>query len=102
MAYSIIILTPVYTEVNEAFLYFESQSPGLGEKFYKAFLSCLQKLEINPFYFSFYSENYRRITFQKFPYIILYKISEDKNVIITSVVYGGRHPDLISKRISER
>ena len=80
------------------FIITESQSEGLGSRFFDDVLIQLKKLKINPQYYRFYVEDFRRILLDKFPYLIIYKIIKER-IIIYAIVYSGKNPKTISKRI---
>lgn len=98
MDFEIVMMDPAYDDLDEAIYYYESQSQGLGSRFYQDVLLQFEKLKTKPQYYKFYVENFRRILLDKFPYLIIYKIME-KQVIIYAIVYGGRDPKTISARI---
>ena len=102
MGFNIEILLPVYSDVEDAFTYYELQSDGLGNRFYKDFFSAISKLKGNPFYYTSYNELFRRIPLDIFPYMIIYCIEIDKTVTIHSVIYAGRKPDLIKEKLSKK
>lgn len=99
MTYKIEITESAYNDISEAFYYYENISANLGEKFYNDLLQQLHYLESNPNYYGFYTENFRRILLDKFPYLVIYKIVDDK-VVLYAVVYGGIDPGTISKKIT--
>lgn len=100
MGFKIIILPSVYSEVSNAFNYYELQSPGLGERFYYDYLSNIARLKNNPLYYSYYHEFYRRILLASFPYMIIYKVKDETTVVVYAVVYEGRNPTFIKEKIS--
>lgn len=88
MAYNLVIVEEAYLETLEAYNYYEEKQQGLGE----TFLLSLQKryidLSRNPQYYSFISNDsaqiFRDVKVDKFPYVVIFEISET-DVIIYSV-----------------
>jgi plasmid stabilization system protein ParE len=97
--YELEITAFAYNDIIEAFSYYQKISPDLGTKFYEDIIARLQCLETIPTSFRFYKESFRRIILKKFPYLVIYKIAESK-VIIYAVVYAGRDPQKIFKKIT--
>ena len=100
MAFNVEVPPEVFMELDDAIYYYELKSPGLGSRFNSDFLNAIAKLLKNPFYYSYFKQSYRRISLVTFPYMIIYKIVDNKTVAILSIVYQGRNPAFISEKIS--
>jgi len=98
MVFEIDILGSAYEDLDEAVNYYESQSKGLGFKFHEDFLNQAEKLKVNPQFFRNYVEDFRRILFDKFPYLVIFKIIENR-IVIFAITYGGKDPEAIFKKI---
>lgn len=57
MDYKIIISIEAEKDTNEAYCYYESQQPGLGDRFLNELSQFYPKLKEHPTYYSFISEN---------------------------------------------
>lgn len=76
-------------DVLEASLWYESQVPILGEKFFNDFYQTLIKLEVAPEKYPFYYKNFRRVILHKFPYKIFYRI-ESRGIVVFRVLHAKR------------
>lgn len=86
MAYNLIIKEKVIADVLTAYTYYESKSPGLGEKFIAALHDRYRQIAINPQHYSYidYRKKIRDVKLNGFPYVVIYDI-EEENVIIYAV-----------------
>jgi plasmid stabilization system protein ParE len=99
MVYEIEITASAYDDIHEAFNYYKEISDRLGQNFYEDLLRQLFYVQTNPTYYSFYKENFRKKLLSRFPYLVIYNIMNDR-VVVYAVVYGGKDPAKISKKIS--
>ncbi len=81
-------------EMSDAFDWYEGQSNGLGDRFYKELSHYLTLLETAPYHFQIkYPHDIRAATLKKFPYLIIYVIDEEQgSVVILSVFHTSRRP----------
>jgi hypothetical protein len=98
MVFDVIIKPIVFLDVEEAVLYYESKSKGLGKRFYNNFIIALAEIEINPHHYSYIKEPVRRHAIKKFPYKIYYFISNNK-IIILGVSHTKRSNTYIKSRL---
>ncbi|MDE3143748.1 MAG: hypothetical protein KGL19_06320 [Bacteroidota bacterium] len=98
MAFKIIIKPIVFLDAEEAILYYENQSSGLGKKFYDQFLLSLNNIQLNPFTHSFVKEPVRRCMVIKFPYKIYYLVYQE-TIFILGISHAKRSNAFIKKRI---
>jgi toxin ParE1/3/4 len=80
-------------ELTEAILYYENQSPGLGER-------LLEEVELGVAFLLRYPEaapkvlgSVRRFVLPTFPYYLLYKPLPSKGIRILAVAHQKRQPD---------
>jgi hypothetical protein len=78
--FKIQILTRAKLEIDEAAIYYESKSKGLGKLFYLEFKSYRKTLESVPFFEEKY-ETIRTLPLKKFPYTIHFKVDESKKIV---------------------
>jgi toxin ParE1/3/4 len=80
-------------EIEEAFDYYNNlPNDRLGEKFLNDYLLTIELLEINPF-FQKRLNNYRVIPLNKFPFILIYVVLEEENLVfIESVFHTSQNP----------
>lgn len=79
-------------EIREAFLYYETKSTGLGEKFLQQVENLLKRLCVNPEQFPRKHPSYREAVLKKFPFGIVYKIQDD-HIIVLSVFNTWLDPE---------
>jgi hypothetical protein len=102
MAFKVVILPGVYADMDDAYSYYEHLSPELAERFFNEYLNCLNEIERNPNYFSFYNSAFRRIQLPGFPYIVIFRIVTGKIVLVSTLVYAGRNPSFITQQLSRK
>lgn len=88
--YEIIIEENAAIEIEEIYFWYEEKSIGLGDRFKHDLDKRIKVLSSNPQTFSFITFSHRRAPLTSFPYLILYKILQQK-VLILSVIYAGRN-----------
>jgi plasmid stabilization system protein ParE len=83
MSFSIHLTEEALQEEIEAFLFYENEQPGLGERFLKEVEAALQKGSEHPDHYSFADETktIRDISLIKFPFVIIFEIETDKTII---------------------
>jgi plasmid stabilization system protein ParE len=80
MKFSIYLTEEALQEEIEAFLFYENEQTGLGERFLKEVEAVLQKVSDHPTFYSFSDETktIRDISLIKFPFVIIYEIKSDR------------------------
>jgi toxin ParE1/3/4 len=91
VSYTILIQTEAWLEIQSAYDWYEEQKEGLGDIFLEEIEICYNILTENPARFPFKNHLYRRIRTDRFPYILMYEIEEDK-IIITRVRHIKQAP----------
>lgn len=99
MATDFIVTETAKQDVIEIVDWYDYKQLGLGDRFYKELLTEFERIKKNPAIFPFYKKDFRRVVIKHFPYLIIFKLTE-KEIIIYAVVYGGRNPELINKKIN--
>ncbi len=84
-------------EVDEAFLWYESQSPGLGTEFMRSLEACLSNIQRFPSAAPEVHEGIRRALMRRFPYGIYYLASEGK-MTVYAVFHFSRDPANLTDR----
>jgi toxin ParE1/3/4 len=98
MEYKLIISPEAEEDLSEAFTWYEERRKGLGHDFLLQINAALRFLERNPLVFPEMYKGVRRHLIKRFPYKIFYLV-EGQKVIILGVIYAGRDPEWIKKRI---
>lgn len=98
MGFEIVIKPIVFLDVDDAIAYYEKQSKGLGNRFFKHFLSTLENIQTKPFTYSFVKDPVRRCRIEKFPYKIFYLVSE-QNIFIIGLSHAKRSNAFVKRRL---
>lgn len=97
---SIVFLSPAEHELREAMEYYENIKPGLGEEFFEATWSAIERINQHPKAWQKLSQNTRRCQLHRFPYGVIYQIREDENqILVIAIGHLHRKPDYWRKRI---
>ncbi len=78
--------------------YYEDQQPGLGEKFYREVIGCLNWIAMNPT-LPRLRRDHRRVNLKVFPFYVAYA-EEGDSVWVLAVANGYRRPGYWRKRLS--
>ncbi|MCX6290418.1 MAG: type II toxin-antitoxin system RelE/ParE family toxin [Bacteroidetes bacterium] len=81
-------------DIDEAFLWYEFQSAGLGKKFIRALESGFITIDLQPNAFPFALRNIRKFVIKKFPFNVYYRINETGQIEIIRVLHHKRKPKL--------
>ena len=87
-------------ELEEAIEWYEAKKEGLGEKFFREYLSIKEKLLISPKLYPFAFEGVRKAVFRKFPYVILYFVWEEL-IYVLAVFHTSQDPEIWKQRVAE-
>lgn len=98
MVYELIVRPEAEEDIAEAFSWYEARRRGLGHDFLLQVDAAFRFLGRDPLVFPEQYKGVRRHLLKRFPYKILYR-AKNKKVIILAVIYGGRDPNWIKKRI---
>jgi plasmid stabilization system protein ParE len=79
--------------------WYEHEQPGLGEVFAQSLAEVVNRIESMPKMYPIAHHDARRARMRKFPYLVYYRLVEDKIEII-AVLHGSRDPKLWQRRIT--
>jgi len=99
MAFNLIVGLEAEQDLSAAFRWYEGRRTGLGHDFLLQVDAGFRFLERTPLVFPEIYRGIRRHLIKRFPYKIYYLV-EETTVVILAVVYGGRDPQLIRKRLA--
>ena len=86
-------------ELAEAFQWYESRSPGLGVRFIEAVNERLSELSKYPDRYAKQKAEFREVSTNIFPYILIYEfLPKEKIVFISYVFHTRRNPKLKYRR----
>jgi plasmid stabilization system protein ParE len=86
-------------ELQDTFQWYEKRSTGLGVRFIKAVNERLNELSNYPERYAKRTAEFREVTTNIFPYIIIYEFLQKEKVIFVSYVFHAkRNPKLKYRR----
>jgi plasmid stabilization system protein ParE len=86
-------------ELAEAFQWYEERSPGLGVRFIKTVNERFNELSNYPERYAKHKAEFREVSTNFFPYIIIYEFMKKENVVFVSYVFHAkRNPKLKYRR----
>jgi len=85
-------LSGAQRDLADAMEYYEAAMPGLGFEFLEEVERAVARILLQPEAWARVSENHRRCRLRRFPYGLIYSITED-SILISSVFHLHRHPD---------
>ena len=91
MKYELIVKEEANLEIIESYLFYESKSIGLGERFLDNLDFYFDRIQNFPEHYQIKRKPYREAFVTKFPFVIIYEISE-KGIIIYAVFHSSRNP----------
>lgn len=92
MSYELIITRKAKIEINEAYIYYETAKPGLGEKFIGLLEVYFNRIINSPEQFPKKKHPYREAFIKKFPYLIIFEIRSNR-IIVYSVFNSWQDPE---------
>ena len=95
----LILTQDAQRDVDEAFLWYEEQSIGLGMEFIYCVDSKLSYLKLNTsLYQVVHKNNIKRAFISRFPFSIYY-IDEAEIITVIAIIHQSRNPDTWKSRI---
>lgn len=88
-------------DLNEGFLFYDAQAPGLGDYFTSCLRADIESLRISAGVHRIVEEDYHRLLSRVFPYGIFYTF-KPPTVTIWAVVDLRRDPEWIAKQVRNR
>lgn len=93
MPYDILFHPKAEKEYLEAYDWYEQQQKGLGARFEHFIEKQLHKIKLHPEFYPIKHLALRECKTELFPYLIIYKLYEEKSVIyITAIFHTSRNP----------
>ena len=91
MSLAIIVRPEAELDISDAYIWYESKSPGLGAQFIDAIDEALLLASRSPEIFPKAHRSTRRALIRRFPYGIFYTI-EAERIVVLAVMHTARHP----------
>ena len=98
MGFNLIIKPIVFFDLQDAIDWYERESLGLGKRFLSKVEVAKNQIINNPYHYSIFHQDVRRILIEKFPYKIYYIIN-DTTVIIIGISHGKRSKAFVHRRL---
>ena len=87
----IVVRPAAAADIDEAFLWYEGQHPGLGLEFLAAAQTQIDAVAQHPLRYPVVRRNTRRALLRRFPYAIYFRIY-DEVIVIVACMHGCRNP----------
>ncbi len=91
MTYRMVVRGSAAKDVLEAFFWYHTIRPQLGDRFMAALKECYDSIEVSPYGYQFRKGNFRHVMLRKFPYRVVYEV-EGQDVFIYRIVHVKRKP----------
>jgi plasmid stabilization system protein ParE len=91
--FQIVILEKAFQEIENARDYYENNQLNLGTSFTNEVFSILEILETNPLLFPVKFENIREAVIKKFPFVVIFEVLPNNEIIVLSVFHFRRNPE---------
>ena len=78
-------------DIDEAFLWYEGQRPGLGHEFLAAAQTLVDAIADHPLRYPVIRRNTRRALLRRFPYAIYFR-NYDEVIVVVACMHGRRNP----------
>ena len=86
-----IVRSAAAADIDEAFLWYEGQRPGLGHEFLAAAQTLIDAVAQYPLRYPVVRRNTRRALLRRFPYAIYFRIY-DEAIVVVACMHGRRNP----------
>lgn len=96
--YSVLFSPEAENETKKAYLWYQGEQPGLGKAFRESLRVKIESLKQNPKSSSFVYKNVRSSRIRRFPFNIIYRVS-DFQIQIIAIFHHSRNPREWKKRI---
>jgi hypothetical protein len=87
-------------ELIESVAYYQQVRQGLGLEFSREIIRTINRVIMNPFAWSSLSENTRRCLVTRFPFGVIYRVFENK-ILIVAVTQLNRRPGYWEERVND-
>lgn len=93
MSFHIVLHPEAEKEYIDGFNWYEKEKAGLGIQFETATDQLISKISLQPGLYSYSHRTYREAKIPGFPYTIVFKIKQKKNLVyIVAVYHSKRNP----------
>jgi plasmid stabilization system protein ParE len=89
MSLPVAFLPEAEEDIDEAFTWYESQLPGLGDRFLEALAKVIERIADNPQFYAVLRRDVRAGVLRRFPYVVYYRDRGTDGLVI-AVQHGRR------------
>jgi plasmid stabilization system protein ParE len=89
VSWRVIIRPNAEADLREAWAWYESQRPGLGDELLMEVHAAIRRLESDPERRPFYYRDFRRLLTRRFPYKLFYRV-ECERVMVFRILHAKR------------
>lgn len=82
----------VKREIKESFDWYQEQSLGLGHEFTQELKEAIDSVSSLPSAWTKMVQTHRRFVLSRFPYSIIYKIIENREISVVAIMHNHRKP----------
>ena len=97
MKYSLHFIEEARLDIKEAFQWYDSKLPELGNSFLDSLYKSLEVIERNPYQYQIQLISIRKAVLKRFPYLVIFTI-KGQRVIVLGVIHSSRNPTVWKKR----
>jgi hypothetical protein len=91
--FQVVILEKAFQEIENARDNYENNQINLGTSFTKEVFSILEIIETNPLLFPVKFKNIREAVINKFPFVVVFEVLPNDEIIVLSVFHFRRNPE---------
>jgi plasmid stabilization system protein ParE len=92
MKYVLEIKEEAVFDIKEAYVYYEGQRMGLGQRFLDTLETYLERVQKYPEHFQIKRKPYREAFIKDFPFLIIYEIEAPK-IIVYAIFNSKKNPN---------
>ena len=94
MNYKVVISISAKDDIKKSAQWYNKQQAGLGKRFTKSIKDCINAIKLQPESFQIRYKNNRAGIPYKFPYLVIYYIDYQKQIVkIIAVFHSSKNPD---------
>jgi plasmid stabilization system protein ParE len=102
MSFEIVVRKEAEIDLDEIFVWYEEQKPGLGFDFIHEFENTLTHILRNPNHASCIELDARGASLRRFPYEVIYRTDIEKNQVrVIAIIHQHRSPEWFRQRIHD-
>jgi plasmid stabilization system protein ParE len=87
----VVVRPAAAADIDEAFLWYENQRPGLGHEFLAAAQTLIDAVAQHPLRYPVVRRNTRRALLRRFPYAVFFRTYEGI-IVVVACMHGRRNP----------